>query len=56
MRSCGTVAKADGNRENKLRPVVTEGSYLLDHDIENGELTEWRNFFLSLSYYYYFPL
>jgi hypothetical protein len=33
MRSCGTVAKADGNGENKLRPVVTEGSYLLEHDI-----------------------
>ncbi len=32
MRSCGTVAKAGGNRENKLRPVVTEDSYLLEHD------------------------
>jgi hypothetical protein len=30
MRYCGTVAKAGGNRENKLRPVVTEGSYLLE--------------------------
>jgi hypothetical protein len=31
-RSCGTAAKAGGNREHKLRPVVTEGSYLLEHD------------------------
>jgi len=30
MRYCGTVAKAGGNRENKLRPIVTEGSYLLE--------------------------
>jgi hypothetical protein len=30
-RYCGTAAKAGRNRENKLRPVVTEGSYLLEH-------------------------
>jgi hypothetical protein len=36
MRSCGTVAKADGNGENKLRPVVTEGSYLLEHLIKSN--------------------
>ena len=30
-KSCGTAAKAGRNRENKLRPVVTEGSYLLEH-------------------------
>ena len=29
-RYCGTAAKAGGNRENKLRPLVTEGSYLLE--------------------------
>jgi hypothetical protein len=29
-RYCGTAAKAGRNRENKLRPVVTEGSYLLE--------------------------
>jgi hypothetical protein len=30
-RYCGTVAKAGGNRENKLLPVVTEGSCLLEN-------------------------
>jgi hypothetical protein len=29
-RYCGTVAKAGGNRENKLRPIIKEGSYLLE--------------------------
>ena len=29
-RYCGTVAKAGGNGEHKLRPVVKEGSYLLE--------------------------
>ena len=37
MRSCGTAAKAGGNREHKLRPTVTEGSYLLE---TSGELFE----------------
>jgi hypothetical protein len=32
-RYCGTIAKAGGNRENKLPPVVTEGSCLLEQDI-----------------------
>jgi hypothetical protein len=30
-RYCGTAAEAGGYRENKLRPVVTEGSYLLEN-------------------------
>ena len=32
---CGTVAKAGGNGEHKLRPVVTEGSYLLEKQQRN---------------------
>ena len=46
MRSCGTVAKAGGNREHKLRPVVTEGSYLLERPLsakqKNLSLRPWR--------------
>jgi hypothetical protein len=34
-RYCGTTAKAGGNRENKLPPVVTEGSCLLEQDMFN---------------------
>jgi hypothetical protein len=30
-RYCGTAAKAGGNRENKLLPVITEGSCLLEN-------------------------
>jgi hypothetical protein len=31
-RYCGTAAKAGGNRENKLRPVVMGVSCLLEQD------------------------
>jgi len=34
-RYCGTVAKAGGNGEHKLRPVVKEGSYLLERSQRN---------------------
>jgi len=30
-RYCGTAAKAGGNRENKLPPVITEDSCLLEN-------------------------
>ena len=30
-RYCGTAAKAGGNRENKLLPVITEDSCLLEN-------------------------
>ena len=47
-RYCGTVAKAGGNREHKLHPVGTEGSYLLEKaDIE--ALLRTRRHFLNLS-------
>ena len=54
-RYCGTVAKAGGNRENKLRPIVKEGSYLLEKagfidiewaikDFTKSEVQQsWRN-------------
>jgi hypothetical protein len=42
-RYCGTAAKAGGNGENKLLPVVTGVSCLLENTgiMGFGELTEW---------------
>jgi hypothetical protein len=44
-RYCGTAAKAGGNGENKLPPVVTEGSCLLENIRAwgNGVMEYWRN-------------
>jgi hypothetical protein len=41
---CGTIAKAGGNRENKLHPVVTGVPFLL----ENGPLSFQK--LMSLSF------
>ena len=43
-RYCGTVAKAGGNGEHKLRPVVKEGSYLLER-AQRNTLCAQKEFF-----------
>ena len=50
-RYCGTTAKAGGNRENKLLPVVTEGSCLLEQDILGLDFIFSPLFYFFETYY-----